>query len=280
MENLPTDFFVTSSAYTPTVYRDEYPSINPLNPALSQAGKVIIITGASDGIGARGFAPAFLKAGPKAVILVGRSSAKLAQTEKNLRELRSDVELLSIPTDISNPHSVDLLFEAVRSRFGHADVLVNNAALNQAPGNLDEVDPQKWWTDFDVNVKGTFLVTQGFLSLLGKERQGTIVNLSTGIATAVMPGWSSYSITKLAAIRLAEYVAAEYPNVNAVALQPGVVDTAMIVGKHGAPYSPGFFHMVTNDYSSIQIPSNASLWTHPSSLAARPSGSPPRPRGF
>lgn len=232
MENLPTDFFVTSSAYTPTVYRDQYPSIDPRSAALSQAGKVVIITGASDGIGARGFAPAFTKAKPRAIVLVGRNAAKLAATENSLREITPDVEYMSIPTDVSNQASADALYRTVANRYGHADVLINNAAVNLAQAALGDADVASWWADFEVNVKGSFIMTRGFLSLLGTQRQGTVVNLSTGIATAVFPTWSSYSISKLAAIRLAEYVAAEYPNVNAVALQPGVVDTDMVVGKH------------------------------------------------
>jgi NAD(P)-dependent dehydrogenase (short-subunit alcohol dehydrogenase family) len=55
--------------------------------------------------------------------------------------------------------------------------------------------------------------------------------MSTAIATSVTPGLSSYSISKLAVIRLSEYIAAEYGNVSSVALQPGVVDTDLVVGK-------------------------------------------------
>ncbi|KAJ9602258.1 hypothetical protein H2200_013113 [Cladophialophora chaetospira] len=229
MENLPTDFFVTSSAYTPTVYRDQYPSIDPTSAALSQAGKVVIISGASDGIGARGFAPAFAKAKPKAIVLVGRSATKLAAVEDNLRKISNDIEYLSVPTDISDQGSVDALYRIVKAKYGHADVLINNAGVMSAQAPLAETDVKAWWTEFEVNVKGTFLVTRSFLSLLGNEKQGTIVNLSTGIATAIFPTMSAYSITKLAALRLAEYVSAEYPNVNAVSLQPGVVDTDMVV---------------------------------------------------
>jgi hypothetical protein len=53
MDQLPDDYFVTSLAWTKHTYRDQYPSIDPTSPALSQAGKVIIITGASRGLGAR-----------------------------------------------------------------------------------------------------------------------------------------------------------------------------------------------------------------------------------
>ncbi|KIW72424.1 hypothetical protein PV04_00619 [Phialophora macrospora] len=229
MDNLPTDVFVTSSAYTPTVYRGQYPSIDPASPALSQAGKVVIITGASDGIGQRGFGPAFAKAKPRAIILVGRSAAKLAATENALRRISNDVEYMSFSVDIADQASVDALYQTIEANYGHADVLINNAGVNMSQALLGEADVTSWWTDFEVNVKGTFMMSRAFLSLLGTERHGTIVNLSAGIATAVFPTWSSYSITKLAALKLAEYVAAEYPNVNAVALQPGVVDTDMVL---------------------------------------------------
>lgn len=53
MEHLPEDFFVTSMQFTKNAHRDEYPAINPSSPELSQAGKVVIITGASKGVGGR-----------------------------------------------------------------------------------------------------------------------------------------------------------------------------------------------------------------------------------
>lgn len=77
MDSLPPDHLTTTHAYTPHVFRDQYPSIDPSTPALSQANKVIIITGASSGIGALGFAPAFAKAHPKAIVLIGRNATKL-----------------------------------------------------------------------------------------------------------------------------------------------------------------------------------------------------------
>jgi NAD(P)-dependent dehydrogenase (short-subunit alcohol dehydrogenase family) len=70
-------------------------------------------------------------------------------------------------------------------------------------------------------------LSQGFLKLLGKEKKGTIVNLTTGLALMVMPTTSSYSLSKLVIIQLQAYIAAENPNVTAVALHPGIVKTDM-----------------------------------------------------
>lgn len=89
--------------------------------------------------------------------------------------------------------------------------------------------PDKWWTDFEINVKGTYLMTKGFLSLLGTEKKGYVVSMNTGIAGMVAPGMSSYSISKTAELRLVEYFAAEHPNAQHVSLQPGVVATDMVV---------------------------------------------------
>ncbi len=79
----------------------------------------------------------------------------------------------------------------------------------------------------EVNVHGTFLVTQGFLQLLGAKNQGSVINMTTGAAVGLFPGLSSYSLSKLVAFQLQAFVAAENPNVTAVALHPGVVDTDM-----------------------------------------------------
>ena len=122
----------------------------------------------------------------------------------------------------------------VKSEFGHADVLINNAGSNGPGGKIGEVNPSDWWADFDINVKGTFLVTQGFLKLLGIEKQGTIVTMSTGISYMVSAGMSAYSISKLADVRLSEYVSVEYLNVTAISLQPGVVKMDMVMVRQSA----------------------------------------------
>ena len=79
----------------------------------------------------------------------------------------------------------------------------------------------------EVNVRGTKLVTSYFLRLLGKERSGTIVFLSSGIGLITLPGSSGYSIAKLSDLQLASYAAAENDNVTAVAFHPGIVNTDM-----------------------------------------------------
>ncbi len=74
-------------------------------------------------------------------------------------------------------------------------------------------------------MKGTFLVTQGFLKLLGTEEKGAIISLTTFAAHMPFPGLSAYSISKLALTQLQAFIAVENPNVTAVAIHPGLILT-------------------------------------------------------
>ena len=78
-------------------------------------------------------------------------------------------------------------------------------------------------------------MTKGFLSLLGEQDKGVVINMSSGAATNIVPGLSSYGISKLAVNRLTEFVAAENPNVVTITLDPGTVDTDMVMGESSFP---------------------------------------------
>ena len=230
-DQMDPDFFTRMSSYTSRVYRDLYPSIDPTSSKFSQKGKVVVLTGAGGGIGGQGIAPAFARAGARAIVLVGRNESNLEETAGMIRKINSAIEVPTIPTDISDPAAVNSLFAKIKEKYGAADVLVNNAGVLIAHGNVGQSDAEKWWTEFTINIRGTYLVTREFLQLLGNGNRGFIINTSSGAATNVVPGMSSYSISKLAVNRLTEYIAAENPNVNCVTLDPGMVSTEMVVGK-------------------------------------------------
>ncbi|KAN0110346.1 putative oxidoreductase ucpA [Hyaloscypha variabilis] len=224
MADPPSDLFVKKAQFTKTVYRDVYPTVDPTNPANSMAGKVIVITGPSKGLGRLGFVKSFAKAGPKAIVLVSRNEAGLKQVRDEIKEIDKDVQVEIIPTDIKSAESVTSFWEKVKEKFGHADVLVNNAA-SVGGGTVADQPLDSWWNDFETNVKGTFLVTQGFLKLLGTEKKGAIISLTTFAAHMPFPGLSAYSISKLALTQLQAFIAVENPNVTAVAIHPGLILT-------------------------------------------------------
>jgi len=230
MEHLATDHFVKAQQFVPTTHRDIYSAIDPSQTSLSQKGKVVIITGASQGLGARAFVPSFAAAGAKAIVLVARNANKLKQVADTITQAHPHVETLYVPTDIADPASVAALFEEVKHKYGHADVLVNNAGIFKAVAPVKDVDHAAWWEEMTLNIRGTFLVTQSFLKQLpSPEAAAKIITLTTGAAYEVFPALSAYGISKLAVLELMTYVAVENPNVLAVALHPGVVDTEMTI---------------------------------------------------
>lgn len=147
MENLPVDYVLTSMQFTARTHRDVYAAIDPSQAVLSQTGKVVVITGASQGIGARGFVPSFAAAGPKAIVLVARRAEKLQEVADNIAKSYPAVETLIVPTDIGDPTAVQTLFEKVREKHGHADVLVNNAAVFKEEKTVKDADHLVWWEE-------------------------------------------------------------------------------------------------------------------------------------
>ncbi len=79
-----------------------------------------------------------------------------------------------------------------------------------------------------MNVKGTFLMTRGFLALVGRDKRATIVTITSGAAVSVFPTLSAYSMSKLAVTHMQQFVAAEYPSVTAVSVHPGICKTDMV----------------------------------------------------
>ncbi|KAE8441546.1 hypothetical protein EG329_004854 [Mollisiaceae sp. DMI_Dod_QoI] len=226
MENPPDDLFVKKQQFTRTVYRDVYPAIDPKEPSNSQAGKVVVITGASRGLGRKAFVPSFAKSNPRAMVIVARSRNDLEEVRDEIHAINKNIEVMVAPTDLLSTESIEFMWAKVKETYGHADVLINNAGTLQS-GAISDLPVEKWWIDFETNVRAAFLLAQGFAALLGKERKGNIVNLTTAGAIMVFPGMSSYSLSKLASLQLQAFIAAEHPNISAVALHPGIVMTDM-----------------------------------------------------
>ncbi|KAI0814545.1 hypothetical protein GGR55DRAFT_632253 [Xylaria sp. FL0064] len=228
---LPTNFFATVFQYTKNIYSDQYPAVDPTRKDLNLAGRVVIVTGASRGLGAKAFAPAFAKAGVRGLVLLATNSEGLNNVERDVNEIDSKIRTLAIPVDISDSQAVDSAFKQIQATFGHADILINNAGINRdAEGTrIGDADPETLWRQFEVNGKGTFLITRSFISQLPtSQTPATIINLTTGAAWKGNPMMPGYSISKLVAQQQIPCIAAVYPNITAVALHPGLLDTDML----------------------------------------------------
>lgn len=90
---------------------------------------------------------AFAKAGPKAIVLVSRNETRLGDVRHEIHAINKDVKVEIIPTNIKNAESVASFWEEVKEKFGHADVLMNNAA-SVGGGTVAEQSIDSWWNDF------------------------------------------------------------------------------------------------------------------------------------
>ncbi|MBS7704019.1 SDR family oxidoreductase [Chelatococcus asaccharovorans] len=155
--------------------------------------KVALVTGAGSGVG-RAVTLAFARAG-YAVALAGRRIEALNET---IGLAANPGRLLAVPTDVSDPVSVNALFEIVKERFGRLDVLFNNAGVN-APGvPLEELTVEQWQDVVDVNLTGPFLCTQAAFRIMKDQdpRGGRIINNGSVSATAPRPNSAPYTATK------------------------------------------------------------------------------------
>jgi NAD(P)-dependent dehydrogenase (short-subunit alcohol dehydrogenase family) len=149
------------------------------------AGKVVVITGASSGVGAAS-ARAFARQGAK-VVLAARSASKLEQ-------LARELDGIAVPTDVSRSADLARLVERAAAECGRIDVLVNNAAAN-ARGEFDSLDPEAIASVIDTNLKGPMLLTRFALPHLRKSR-GVVVNVASIAGHVPLPHEAPYSASK------------------------------------------------------------------------------------
>src|SRR5712691_9553667 len=162
------------------------------------AGQVAIVTGGGRGIG-RAMAHALTTAGA-AVVVTARSAEQLATTVAAIHAQGG--QAVAVPADVTDARAVQHLVAETERQFGPVDLLVNNAESSSAFGPLWEVDPEDWWHDVTVNLRGTLLCTHAILPVLLARRRGRIINvasisgISTGPGTTPSPHQSSYSSSK------------------------------------------------------------------------------------
>ncbi|HWS75211.1 MAG TPA: SDR family oxidoreductase [Quisquiliibacterium sp.] len=158
------------------------------------SAKVAIVTGAGTGIG-RAVAVTMLRAGWR-VALAGRRAELL---EAAIRSSGAPAHhAIAVPTDVSDPGSVDALFERTRAAWGRLDVLFNNAGTGAPPIPLEDLSPAQWRSVVDVNLTGAFLCTQAAFRVMKAQtpRGGRIINNGSISAHAPRPNSAPYTATK------------------------------------------------------------------------------------
>ena len=185
------------------------------------AGKVVIVTGATSGIG-RATSLRFAEAGA-AIAAVGRKEDALAEVSTQITRLGG--EALSIQADLSLDTEAAEVVSRTVERFGGIDVLVN-AAGHISSGTIETTSLEAWDKMLDINLRSVFrLMQQAIPSLL--ERHGNVVNVSSVTGLRSFPGVLAYCVSKAGLDQLTRCAALELAakGVRVNAVNPGVVVT-------------------------------------------------------
>jgi 3-oxoacyl-[acyl-carrier protein] reductase len=185
-------------------------------------GKVAVVTGASKGIGAA-IAKHLADAG--AAVVVNYASSKQGADRVVAEITGKGGRAVAVGADVSRPADIKRLFTETKKAFGRLDILVNNAGIYEfAP--LEAVTPEHFHKQFDLNVLGLLLASQEAVKQFGPAG-GSIINLSSVVATSAPPTSSVYSATKAAVDAVTRSLAKELGprNIRVNSINPGMVET-------------------------------------------------------
>lgn len=186
-------------------------------------GKVILVTGASRGIGA---AIARKLAGAGAKLIINYAGGKDA-AEETVRDIQqSGGEAIAARADVSKAADVKAMFDTAIAHYGRIDVLVNNAGI-MITRLLKDTTDEDFTRQFDINVRGTFNTMREAATRLADN--GSIINFSTSVNRIMLPGYSTYVATKAAVEQLTRVFSKEVGSrgINVNSISPGPTNTEL-----------------------------------------------------
>jgi 3-oxoacyl-[acyl-carrier protein] reductase len=185
---------------------------------------IALITGAGRGLG-RAFAIALAKNGFK-VAVTARTEAEINATAEAI--VRNGGSAIAVPGDVTDRQAVEPAVATTEAELGPIDVLINNAGVLNG-GLIGTIDPDEWWRDIEINLRGPLLFVNAVLpGMLGRGR-GRIINVSSGAGLQAIETGAAYCVSKAALIRLSESIALETTKhgLATFAIHPGTVRTPM-----------------------------------------------------
>jgi NAD(P)-dependent dehydrogenase (short-subunit alcohol dehydrogenase family) len=186
-------------------------------------GKVVMITGASRGLG-RALALACAEEGANLVVN-SRNAASLDPIAEQAEGL--GVDALAIPADVSRSTHVEMLVSTAVERFGRIDVLFNNAGLLGPRVPIAEYPEDEWRKVLEANLTGPFLLTKATIPHIPEG--GSIVNITSGVSIEGRAEWGAYSVSKFGLEGLTQILAAELEErvIRVNSVDPGGMRTEM-----------------------------------------------------
>ena len=199
---------------------------------LSLKNKVVLLTGASRGIG-QAAAIGLAKAGADLVI----ASRKLPDLEKVAAEIKKiGRKCVPIATHVGRIEEVNSLVKKVLDEFGKIDILVNNAATNPSMASAMDVDERAWDSIMNLNLKGLFFLSQAVARTMKEKGGGKIINIASiaGISPDIL---AVYSISKAGVIMATKVMAQQWGqyNIRVNTVAPGLTKTKFSEALWGNP---------------------------------------------
>lgn len=194
------------------------------NSSNNIAGKVVVITGASSGLGE---ATARRLSAEGAIVVLGARRIERIQSLAN--ELSSGGgKALALPTDVTQADQVKRLVDAAVQTYGRVDVMLNNAGL-MPHSPLERLKIDDWNRTIDVNIKGVLYGIAAALPYMKQQKSGHIINVSSVAGHKVRPGSAVYAATKSAVLVISEGLRQEVKpyHIRTTVISPGAVATEL-----------------------------------------------------
>jgi NAD(P)-dependent dehydrogenase (short-subunit alcohol dehydrogenase family) len=221
-----------------TPHHQLYAAIDPSADLKGSAsGKVVFLSGASQGIG-QATAVAFARAGATAIYITARSAQGLEETKSNVLKANPKTKCEYKLCDVTDEQQVKVAIADCVKKFGSIDVADANAGYLAKWSKIGESDPESWWRTWEVNIKGTYcLIRHVVPHLMDSAKRhsangrsgGYLILISSVGAQLLTPGASDYQTSKHAINRLCEFVNVDHgeDGVKCFAADPGGVATSL-----------------------------------------------------
>lgn len=199
--------------------------------------KVILVTGAGDGIG-KAAAITYAKYGAT-VILLGRSIKKLEAVYDHIEKQKyPQAAIVPLNLDGAAEHDYVELANTIENEFGHLNGILHNASLLGERTTLASYDPTLFEQVMRVNVTSQLLLNQALLLLMQKAENASIIFTSSGVGRKAKANWGAYAISKFATEAMMQMLSSELasqsPTIRANAINPGATRTSMRANAYPA----------------------------------------------
>ena len=216
-------------------------------------GETAVVTGAGRGIG-RAIAIAQTREGAK-VALLARTEAEVDAVAVAISEQGGTAHAYRV--DLVDLDAVTRTLATIERDLGPVSLLTNNAGVFRAIGPIWTVDPAEWWSDVEVNVRGTFNCCRAVVPGMIERRRGRIINMTGGGTATSFPNGSGYATSKAGILRFTECLSDSLIDTGVLvfAMDPGLVRTRMTEYQLNSPAGRDYLPNLADTFAAgVSVP--------------------------